>query len=61
MTRSLPSVTIVRRIKATPAKVYAALTESKLMISGGGPTQGRHSGPKPTYDQEVALASYSGY
>jgi len=37
MTRSLPSVTIVRRIKATPAKVYAALTESKLMIQWWGP------------------------
>jgi uncharacterized protein YndB with AHSA1/START domain len=30
MTRSLPSVTIVRRIKATPAKVYAALTEPTI-------------------------------
>ena len=26
MTSSLPSVTLVRRIKASPAKVYAAIT-----------------------------------
>ena len=27
MTLSLPSVTFVRRIKASPAKVYAAITQ----------------------------------
>ena len=37
MTKSIPSVTIVRRIKAPPAKVYAALTEPKLMMRWWGP------------------------
>ena len=40
MTECLPSVTIVRRIKATPAKVYAALTEPKQMIRWWGPDAG---------------------
>ena len=40
MTERLPSVTIVRRIKATPAKVYAALTEPKLMLQWWGPDAG---------------------
>lgn len=40
MTRCLPSVTIVRRIKAPPAKVYAALTEPGLMIRWWGPDAG---------------------
>ena len=40
MTLSLPSVTIVRRIKATPAKVYAALTDSKKMVQWWGPDAG---------------------
>lgn len=30
MTKSLPSVTTVRRINAPPAKVYAAITQPKL-------------------------------
>jgi uncharacterized protein YndB with AHSA1/START domain len=32
MTQRLPSVTIVRSIKAPPAKVYAAITQPKLMM-----------------------------
>lgn len=40
MTKNLPSVTIVRRIKAPPAKVYAALTEPKLMVRWWGPDAG---------------------
>ena len=40
MTKRLPSVTIVRRIKAPPAKVYAALTEPRLMIQWWGPDAG---------------------
>lgn len=36
MTMSIPSVTIVRKIKAPPAKVYAALTEPKLMMRWWG-------------------------
>ena len=40
MTKSLPSVTIVRRIKAPPAKVYAAITQPKLMMQWWGPDAG---------------------
>lgn len=40
MTNSLPSVTIVRRIKASPAKVYAALTRPELMLQWWGPDAG---------------------
>ena len=35
-----PSLTIVRRIKATPAKVYAALTEPAKMMRWWGPDAG---------------------
>lgn len=40
MTRALPSVTIVRRIKAPPGKVYAALTQPELMVRWWGPDAG---------------------
>lgn len=40
MTDRLPSVTIVRRIKATPAKVWAAITQSELMMQWWGPDAG---------------------
>jgi uncharacterized protein YndB with AHSA1/START domain len=40
MTKSLPSVTIVRRIKAAPAKVWAAITQPKLMMQWWGPDAG---------------------
>lgn len=40
MTRSLPSVTIVRRIKAPPAKVWAAITQPKSMMQWWGPDAG---------------------
>src|SRR3977135_297621 len=40
MTKSLPRVTIVRRIKAPPAKVYAAITQPKLMMQWWGPDAG---------------------
>jgi uncharacterized protein YndB with AHSA1/START domain len=40
MTDSLPSVTIVRRIKASPARVYAAITEPKLLMQWWGPDAG---------------------
>jgi uncharacterized protein YndB with AHSA1/START domain len=40
MTGRLPSVTIVRRIKAPPAKVWAALTQPKLMMQWWGPDAG---------------------
>lgn len=37
---TLPSVTIVRKIKASPAKVYAAITQPELMIQWWGPDAG---------------------
>lgn len=40
MTMHLPSVTIVRRIRATPAKVYAALTQPEQMVRWWGPDAG---------------------
>jgi len=35
-----PSLTIVRRMKASPAKVYAALTKPELMLQWWGPDAG---------------------
>lgn len=35
-----PSVTLVRRIKATPARIYAALTDPKQMLQWWGPDAG---------------------
>ena len=40
MTDRLPSVTIVRRIKAPPAKVWAAITQPDLMLQWWGPDAG---------------------
>ena len=40
MTPHLPSLTIVRRIKASPAKVYAAITRPELMLQWWGPDAG---------------------
>ena len=40
MTNTLPSVTIVRRIKASPAKVWAAITRPDQMIQWWGPDAG---------------------
>lgn len=40
MTKSLPSLTIVRRINASPAKVYAAITSPQLMMQWWGPDAG---------------------
>ncbi|MGE7136808.1 SRPBCC family protein [Luteibacter sp. NPDC031894] len=40
MTEHLPSVTLVRKIKASPAKVYAALTQPEQMIQWWGPDAG---------------------
>jgi uncharacterized protein YndB with AHSA1/START domain len=37
---ALPSMTMVRRIKASPAKVYAALTNPQLMVQWWGPDAG---------------------
>ena len=40
MTDILPSVTIMRRIKAPPAKVWAAITQPELMMQWWGPDAG---------------------
>jgi uncharacterized protein YndB with AHSA1/START domain len=40
MTADLPSVTIVRRIKATPARIWAAITRPEQMIRWWGPDAG---------------------
>lgn len=40
MTDCLPSVTIVRRIKAAPAKVWAAITQPELMLQWWCPDAG---------------------
>ena len=40
MAEALPSVTIVRRIKASPAKVWAAITRPDQMIQWWGPDAG---------------------
>jgi uncharacterized protein YndB with AHSA1/START domain len=40
MTGILPSVTIVRKIKASPAKVWAAITQPDLMMQWWGPDAG---------------------
>jgi len=40
MTSSLPSLTLVRRIKAPPAKVWAAITQPDLMLQWWGPDAG---------------------
>ncbi|MDP3749097.1 MAG: SRPBCC domain-containing protein [Phenylobacterium sp.] len=37
---TLPSVTIVRRIKAPPAKIWAAITRPELMLQWWGPDAG---------------------
>ncbi len=37
---TLPSVTLVRRIKASPAKVWAAITQPELMMQWWGPDAG---------------------
>lgn len=47
MTAALPSVTIVRRIKASPARVWAAITRPEQMIQWWGPDAG------PTLDVEA--------
>ena len=40
MSTSLPSVTLVRRIKASPAKVWAAITQPDRMLQWWGPDAG---------------------
>lgn len=40
MTERLPSLTLVRRIKAPPAKVWAAITQPELMLQWWGPDAG---------------------
>jgi uncharacterized protein YndB with AHSA1/START domain len=40
VTSNLPSVTIVRRVQASPAKVWAAITQPDQMIQWWGPDAG---------------------
>ncbi len=40
MTATRPSITIVRRIKASPARVYAAITDPAQMLLWWGPDAG---------------------
>ena len=40
MIKNLPSVTIIRWIKASPAKVYAAITQPEQMLRWWGPDAG---------------------
>jgi uncharacterized protein YndB with AHSA1/START domain len=40
MTANLPSVTLVRRIKAPPTRVWAAITQPELMIQWWSPDAG---------------------
>ncbi|HVO48246.1 MAG TPA: SRPBCC domain-containing protein [Steroidobacteraceae bacterium] len=40
MTSRLPSLTIVRRIQAPPARVWAAITQPDLMLQWWGPDAG---------------------
>lgn len=40
MTHHLPSLTLVRRIKAPPARVWAAITRPDLMLQWWGPDAG---------------------
>ncbi len=40
MMKHLPSVTIVRRIKASPARVFKAITEPSQMLQWWGPDTG---------------------
>jgi uncharacterized protein YndB with AHSA1/START domain len=40
MSKSLPCLTIVRRIKAPPSKVWAAITQPEQMIQWWGPDAG---------------------
>jgi uncharacterized protein YndB with AHSA1/START domain len=40
MIKQLPSLTLVRRIKASPAKMFAALTQPEQMVQWWGPDAG---------------------
>jgi uncharacterized protein YndB with AHSA1/START domain len=40
MTQRLPSLTLVRRLRASPAKVWAAITQPEQMILWWGPDAG---------------------
>src|SRR3954452_23352630 len=40
MISRFPSVTIVRRIKAPPARIWAAITQPRLMVQWWGPDAG---------------------
>ena len=51
MIKTLPSVTIVRRIKASPARIWAAITRPEQMLQWWGPDAG------PTLKAEADVRS----
>lgn len=51
MNRGLPSVTIVRRIKASPARIWAAITRPEQMLQWWGPD----AGPTLKADADVRI------
>lgn len=64
MTANLPSLTLVRRIKASPAKVYAALTRPELMIQwwnpGAGPTLRAEADVRPGGRFDIVFRLHNG-
>ena len=59
MIKQLPSLTLVRRIKASPAKVFAALTQPEQMVQWWGPDAGPTLVRRRTCGREVASTSSS--
>lgn len=64
MTSRRPRVTIVRRIKAPPAKVYAALTQPDLMLQwwspDAGPTVSAEADVRPGGRFSIVFRLFSG-
>ena len=52
-----PSLTLKRRLKAPPAKVFAAWTDPEKIKRWMGPGEIRPSGPTPTHASAAATAS----
>ena len=59
MNKERPSLTIVRRIKASPAKVYAAWTKPELMARWWGPDAGPVLSAQADPRVAAGSASYS--
>jgi uncharacterized protein YndB with AHSA1/START domain len=64
MSKERPSLTLVRRIKAAPAKVYAAWTRPELMVRwwgpDGGPVLSAESDPRVGGRFRVVFQSLAG-